>query len=161
MQTANKSQNYFRTTAMFIFVLAACSVVPAQQTMTSATLSGRVEDSSGAVIKNASVAARRIDTGQEQTTTSDSEGRFRFRYLPVGTYEIRVEASGFAGLTRQLTLSVGQALDLPLRLTVGDIAENVNVTTDDLIVSVYQPKSKFITTLFEPQSKLLPANVTP
>lgn len=31
---------------------------------------------------------------------------------------------------------------------------NVNLTTDDLIVSVYQPKSKFITTLFEPQSKL-------
>ena len=32
--------------------------------------------------------------------------------------------------------------------------QNVTVTTEDLVISVYQPKSKFITTLFEPQSKL-------
>jgi hypothetical protein len=128
MQSAIKYQNCVRATAICVVVLAACNIVPAQQTMTSATLSGRVEDSSGAVIKTASIVAKRIDTSQEQTTKSDGDGRFRFPYLPVGTYEISVAAAGFAPLTRQLTLSVGQALDLPVKLAVENIKENVNVT---------------------------------
>lgn len=130
MQTANKDENFIRAMVIGALVVAACNIVQAQQTMTSATLSGRVEDSSGAVIKAASVVARKIDTGQEQTTSSDGDGRFRFPYLPVGTYEISVEVSGFARLTRELTLSVGQALDLPMKLVVENIAENVNVTAD-------------------------------
>ena len=156
MQTANKYQNCVRATAMCLFVLAACNIVPAQQTMTSATLSGRVEDSSGAVIKTASVVAKKIDTGQEQTTTSDDDGRFRFPYLPVGTYEISVEASGFARLTRQLTLSVGQALDLPLKLAVGNIQENVNVTADLPVIETV--RTQVAETLLPREIDSLPLN---
>ena len=115
---------------VIVIIAVTCGVTHAQQTTTSATLSGRVEDFNGAVLKGAALAARNLATGHEQATTSDGEGRFRFSYLPVGTYEITVDATGFARVIKQLTLTVGQAVDLPIKLAVGDIAENVNVTTD-------------------------------
>ena len=128
MQSANKK---YRVCAIVMVVLAiTCGLVHAQQTTTSATLSGRVEDSNGAMIKGASLSARNIATGREQTTTSDDEGHFRFSYVPVGTYEIVVDAAGFAKLVKQLTLTVGQAVDLPIKLAVGDVAENVDITAD-------------------------------
>jgi hypothetical protein len=126
----NKLQCCVRITWMSICVLTACHFVLGQQTMTSATLSGRVEDSGNSVIAAAAIVARRVDTGQEQTARTDLDGRFRFPYLAVGPYEISVEASGFARLTTRLTLSVGQSIDLPLKLTVKNIQEQVNVTAD-------------------------------
>ncbi|MCM3902936.1 MAG: TonB-dependent receptor [Pyrinomonadaceae bacterium] len=154
MQKANRDG--VRAIGMAVFFLAASNIVQAQQTMSSATLSGCVEDSSGAVIKTAAVVAKKIDTGQEQTTTSDSEGRFRFPYLPVGAYEISVEASGFAGMRRQLTLSVGQALDLPLKLTVESIAENVNVTADPPVIETV--RTQVAETLLPREIDSLPLN---
>jgi hypothetical protein len=130
MQAVYRFHGFVRITGMFICVLTACNFVLGQQTMTSATLSGRVEDSSGSVIGAATVVARRIDTGQEQTARTDLDGRFRFPYLPVGPYEISIDASGFARLITQLTLSVGQSIDLPLKLALKNIQEQVNVTTD-------------------------------
>ncbi len=76
---------------------------------------GVVKDSSGAVVPGASIIARETDTNQSRSATTGGDGAYRFDDLPVGTYEITVEESGFTRLTRQLTLSVGQALALPLK----------------------------------------------
>jgi hypothetical protein len=88
----------------------------AQQTVTSATLSGRVEDAGGAVVRGATLTVTNLDTNQTQTATTDNDGRYRFPYLQVGSYKLSVEANGFSPLAKELTLTVGQALDLPLRL---------------------------------------------
>lgn len=102
----------------------------AQQTVTSATISGRISDDNDAVVSGASVTATSLETNQKQTATSDEEGRYRFAYLPVGTYQFAVEAQGFAALNRQITLTVGQALDVPLRLSVASVNAQVSVTND-------------------------------
>jgi len=103
----------------------------AQQTVTSATLGGRVEDANGAALPGVTVIATQTETNQSKTSTTDEEGRYRFSYLPVGAYVLKVEKSGFTALTRSLTLTVGQALDLPLALTVAGVAENVQVSSAD------------------------------
>ena len=100
----------------------------AQQAVTSATLGGHVEDANGATLPGASVTATAVDTGRRLTSVSDGEGRYRFPYVPVGTYLLKAEKAGFAPLTVRLTATVGQALDLPLRLSPSGIAENVVVT---------------------------------
>jgi hypothetical protein len=102
----------------------------AQQTVTSATLSGRVEDASGAALGGAAVTVTHLDTNQTRTAATDAEGRFRFPLLPVGDYRIEAACTGFDARVERLTLSVGQALDVPLRLSVGRLAESVNVTGD-------------------------------
>jgi hypothetical protein len=104
--------------------------IRAQQTVTSGTLSGRIEDASGAVVSGASLTATNLETNQRQTATTDYNGRYRFPYLQVGRYKLSIEAQGFASLTKELTVTVGQALDLPLKLDVAGLSAQVNVTTD-------------------------------
>src|SRR5688572_7823733 len=94
-------------------ILLCAGVCPAQQSVTSATLTGRIEDAGGAVVSGASVTAVHLETNQPLSTTSDEEGRFRFPYLRTGAYDLKIDAQGFNTFTRQLTVSIGQALDLP------------------------------------------------
>src|SRR5262249_37421766 len=54
-------------------------------------------------------------------------GRFSIFYLPVGSYGIKVEHEGFTPIAREFPLSVGQALDLTLRLPVTGVAETADV----------------------------------
>lgn len=101
----------------------------AQQTVTSAALGGRVEDANGAALPGVTVTATQTETDQSKTSTTDGEGRYHFSYLPLGAYELKVEKSGFKALNRSLTLTVGQALDVPLALSVAGVAEDVQVSS--------------------------------
>ncbi|HKR02036.1 MAG TPA: TonB-dependent receptor, partial [Pyrinomonadaceae bacterium] len=115
-----------------VLALSACfaPALFAQQAVTSATLGGRVEDSGGALIPGAVVTITNLETNQGQTTSSDREGRYRFSYLPAGSYSLQVEHQGFNTLQQNLTLTVGQALDLPLRLPVAGVTGSVQITAD-------------------------------
>ncbi|MDT7604762.1 MAG: hypothetical protein QOF61_2759, partial [Acidobacteriota bacterium] len=136
----NISSHHHSTGALVLRVILAgvllSGVFPAfaQQAITSATLSGRVEDANGATVAGAAVKATNLETNQTRTATSDAEGRYRFAYLPVGAYQLGVERAGFAPLNARITLTVGQALDVPLRLSVAGVAENVVVASDAPVV---------------------------
>ena len=106
------------------------SVGHAQQNVTSGTLSGRLEDARGAVVKGATITATHLETNQHHTTTSDHDGRYRFPYLRTGVYDLRIEAEGFSAITRQLTVSVGQSIDLPLKLDVAGVSAQVNIDSE-------------------------------
>ncbi|MFY9572870.1 MAG: carboxypeptidase-like regulatory domain-containing protein, partial [Blastocatellia bacterium] len=111
-------------------------VLPArcQQTVASASLSGRVEDTGAAAISGATIIMTNTERNQTSTTTTDEDGRYKFPYLPVGTYQLRVEHSGFASVSRELSLSVGQALDLAVRLSVAGMNENVTVSGEMTVI---------------------------
>jgi hypothetical protein len=137
-----------------IFLWAGVSL--AQQNVTSATLTGSIQDAGGAVVSGANVAARNLETNQQTTTTSDSEGRYRFPYLRTGVYDLTVEAPGFAALTRQLTLSVGQALDVPLKLEVAGVAAQVNV--DSTVPMIETVRTQITETIQPREINELPLN---
>jgi Carboxypeptidase regulatory-like domain/TonB dependent receptor len=121
-----------------VFIIFVCVLVflpassLAQQNVTSGALSGRIEDSRGAVVSGANVTAINLETNQRHATTSDGEGRYRFPYLRTGEYDLTVEATGFTTLTRHLTLLVGQSLELPLKLEVAGVSANVNIGSADV-----------------------------
>lgn len=121
---------YCQVAIVIIYSISLAAPAIAQQTVTSATLSGRVQDARAAAIAGASVTATNLATNQAQTATTNSDGRYRFPYLQVGTYRLTVEAEGFAPLNKQLTLTIGQALELPLELEVSSVSAHVNVITD-------------------------------
>jgi Carboxypeptidase regulatory-like domain len=126
---------YSRNPFLHVFILlclASCLTTEmtrtlAQQSVTSATLGGRIEDKDGAGIIGATVTATHIDRNQAWTATSNEQGRFRFAYLPVGAYRIQIERAGFTSFNQEMTLLVGQALDLSIRLTVGNITDRIDV----------------------------------
>jgi len=108
----------------FLFLAVAF----AQETIHYASVSGRVTDATGAVVQGAQVTARQIDTNLSSDAKTDREGRFRFPYLRVGQYEIRVHQQGFADAAQSVTLTVGSAFDLPVSLTVESTETNVTVS---------------------------------
>jgi hypothetical protein len=108
-------------------IVGGARVAGAQQGVSSATLGGRVEDAGGAAVGGASVVVTNLDTGQSLTAASDEEGRYRFAFLPVGPYRLRAEHAGFAAFGRELVLTLGQAADLTIRLSVAGIEESVDV----------------------------------
>ncbi len=123
-----------RTLALIIVALAIVTVAnrdgAAQQTVTSATLSGRIEDATGASVIGATVEATNLEINQHASVVSDSEGRFRFPYLQVGAYKLSVSAPGFASLTKELTLTIGQAAYLQVKVQVAGMAAQVQVAAD-------------------------------
>src|SRR5215212_3444034 len=110
-----------------VLVFACSGLCAAQQNVTSATLSGRIEDARGAVVSGASVTATHLGTNQQLNTSSDDEGRYRFPYLRIGAYDLKIDAQGFIPVTKQLTVSVGQALDLRVKLDVAGLSAQVNI----------------------------------
>jgi len=98
--------------------------------VTSASLSGRVADSNGASVSGASLTAINIETNLKQTATTDHQGRYRFPYLQVGSYKLTIAAEGFSPLTKELTVTVGQTLDLPITLEVAGVSAQVNIAND-------------------------------
>src|SRR6476620_7623663 len=81
--------------ALAIGCLAVPSSTYAQETVNYASVSGRVTDAQGAVVPGAQVVARQIETDVKAETVTSTDGRFRFPYLRVGSYEVRVSLQGF------------------------------------------------------------------
>ncbi|HEU4596324.1 MAG TPA: carboxypeptidase regulatory-like domain-containing protein [Pyrinomonadaceae bacterium] len=111
----------------FALVGGGAGFAAAQQAVSSATLGGRVEDADGASVGGAFVVATNLGTNQHLSATTDDEGRFRFSYVPVGDYRLLVECGGFSPSATRLTLSVGEAADVRVKLSAGGLAESVEV----------------------------------
>src|SRR5579883_1164033 len=117
-------------------MLTACVPLCAQETINNASLSGRVVDPAGAAVSHALVSARQLETNVASTTETDADGRFRFPYLRVGTYEVKVHDDGFVDSTRQVTLTIGSSFDLPFRLSIASANTAIVVEADGAPVEV-------------------------
>jgi hypothetical protein len=96
-----------------------------------ATLSGTVTDQSGAVIPQAAISIRNIDTGITRTGTASAAGFYSVPNLLPGTYEIKTTAQGFSTEVKTgVTLTVGEQQVLDFTLQVGKTSQTVVVTTE-------------------------------
>ena len=111
-----------------MFLLLGVMSAAAQESIQYGSISGRVEDASGGVVQDAKVSARQKDTNISTTLLTDKDGRFRFSYLSVGEYEIRVQRAGFAETARSVNIAVGSAFDLSLVLGVAASQSQVTVS---------------------------------
>ena len=130
--------------ALGLLLCASAQHANAQQNVTSASLSGEVEDVNGARVAGATVTATQLETNQRRATNSDRDGRFRFPYLPVGSYRVTVDAPGFATVPQEVTLTVGQTLSLSIKLNVSGVVESVAVNDVPAIETVRTQVSETI-----------------
>lgn len=106
-------------------VLVSCALAGAQSNF--ATLSGRVDDASQAPISAARITVRAHATDALRTADTQGDGLFDVPNLQPGAYSVRVEKTGFAPLTREVVLEVGQKMDLDLTLSVGEKVETIAI----------------------------------
>jgi hypothetical protein len=94
-----------------------CTIQPLPAQEVSAGITGRITDPSGAAIVGATVTARDVDRGTVWPTQTNEEGIRAFPRIPVGNYELKVEAKGFKTLTRPgITLELNQRARLDLTI---------------------------------------------
>ena len=116
-------------TGFAALLLCACPLLSGQDFR--ATITGQVTDAGGAAIAGAKVRAIQRSTNQVTEATSNQDGYYTLPYLQPSTYDIEVTAAGFDTLRREnLTLMVAEKRDLPLKLEVGNVHTEIQVTAD-------------------------------
>ncbi len=117
-------------------VLLACLVpheVSAQAT--TGTIEGQIKDVQGAVLPGVAVTARNTNTAATFNTVTTGEGFYRLTYLPLGTYDVRAELSGFRTEVKQgLGVSLNQSTVVSFTLSIASIKEEVSVVGQTPVV---------------------------
>ena len=94
-----------------------------------ATLTGLITDQSDAVVPQAKVTLKDAQSGSQRDTVTNSEGYFTFASVPVGTYDLTIEAKGFGTYKVDgITLNGGDKRNIDAQLTVGSTAQAVEIT---------------------------------
>jgi len=140
----------------FAFLSLRAFSAAAQESIQYGSISGRVGDPSGAVIEGAKVSSRQIETNIASTLLTDKEGRFRFPYLSVGEYEIRIQRPGFADAVRSVNVSVGAAYELPVVLGVASAESKVTVTSQAELLQT--ARTQVAGTVSQAEVRSLPLN---
>src|ERR1700752_1402137 len=128
IMSKNAFSNWRWGVAALLVVCLFIMLAPSGMAQTSSTgaLTGPVKDPSGAVIPNATVTATSLDTGAVRTSTTGSDGVYRFSLLPTGNYRVRMEASGFKPLEiPSAIVSVTETAVLDRNLEVGSQTQTV------------------------------------
>ena len=121
----------FPVPALFIAAL----VLPFTAFAQSATLHGKVQDPSGAVIPGAVISL--MQEGKAEQTKSSADGQYTFRTLAPGDYSLTANAKGFAQLSiPDVSLTPGQTKELDLPLTIAVEQQEVLVTGQNQGVSI-------------------------
>lgn len=116
-----------------LFVLFAS---PAAAQITG-SIYGTVSDESSAVLPGVAVTVTNLETNESHTTTTNVAGMFGFPQLPVGTYTVRAELSGFKAVSREgIELSLNRNARVDFTLAIGQMTEEVTVVGDAPLLDV-------------------------
>ncbi len=125
---------------VLLFLIASASSLWSQ--LPTATLNGIVTDPQGAAVSGARVVATNKGTGLSREATTGSEGLYVITNLAPATYDVHVEARGFAAQDfKDVTLEVGRAATLDVRLALAKLGQQVVVSAEagvELTQSVVQ-----------------------
>jgi hypothetical protein len=126
--------------ALFAAALAlAIGTSPAHAQTVGGSITGLVTDQSGAAVPGASVSARNAATNVVYTAVSNGAGNYTITNIPVGSYVVKSELSGFkTATTRALSIEAQQTARIDFKMAVGAIEDSVEVTAE---VAVLQTES--------------------
>jgi hypothetical protein len=129
-----------------LFFILACSAVGLVGTALGqefrATITGRVTDTTGAVVPNAQITITNQETGVKTPTTSNGDGLYTAPFLLPGKYSVSAVASGFSTYTRNdVTLQAGDRIAIDIPLKVGAQSVQVTVSADASLIQTQSSTS--------------------
>ncbi len=97
----------------------------------TATIVGTITDPSGAPIRGASVVATDANRGTVWTAKTNDSGSYSLQRLPIGSYSVKVAATGFdTALRPPFVLQINQTARVDVTMKVGQVSESVEVTSE-------------------------------
>ncbi len=113
--------------ALVVLLFGASAVVAQEVT---ASITGTATDATGAAVAGAKVTAKSVERGLTYTAETNESGLYHISQLPAGSYELKVEKTGFASLAYPaFVLTVNQVARIDVVLKVGQVTETVEVNT--------------------------------
>ena len=120
--------------AVYLFALLAFAGVAWGQV--TASITGKVEDATGAPVGGATVNVKSLETGALRSATTDQSGEYSVPSLALGQQQVTAEKSGFKEAVRTgVSLTVGQDAVVNLRLEVGDLKQQVTVVEEVPVIN--------------------------
>src|SRR3984885_5475049 len=116
--------------AAFVVVFYLASALHGHAQSNSASLSGSVLDSSGAVVPNATVEIHNPVSHFDQSKTTDASGRFSFANIPFNPYHLSVAATGFSAYAQDVDVRSSVPLEIKINLQVAASSEIVTVQSE-------------------------------
>jgi len=142
---------------LFAFTAACLGSLALAQSAVTGGVGGTATDPNNAAVANATVTLRNMGTNKTETSTTDSEGRFRFTNLQPGAYAITITASGFAEFKlEQLTVEVGRLSNLEAVLRLGASSAAVDIVAAPPAVNI--ESKEFTTNINQTAINELPIN---
>lgn len=130
-KTPSTSLGLFKVVGLFAVMLWASSIAQAQLRIVG-SISGTVQDQTGAVISNANVTLKDEKTGIARQATTTEKGTFLFPDLASGSYEVTVAAPNFQNArVTGIAVSTSQTTDVRVTMEVGATSETVTVNGGD------------------------------
>ena len=137
--------------------LLACCVSPALGQLAQGELRGTVVDESGAVLPGVGITATHVETGTSRATTTAANGTYLMPTMPLGTYRVAAELSGFGTTIREgFRLGVGEAVTINFTMKVAALQESVTVSGAPPIIDT--KKSELTGHVDPEQVQALPLN---
>jgi carboxypeptidase family protein len=132
----NRPEELMKTLSRLLTALAVMlAAVPTFAQQTTGTITGRVLDPQGMAVPGASITATNAGTGLVRSDVSDTEGLYHLNAMPVGTYDVVAELSGFTRLERRdIVVDVSETTNLNLTLRLAQVAETVTVVGDTPLI---------------------------
>ncbi len=122
-----------RTESLVLLLLLASPATTVVAQTFRGSISGSVTDASGAAVPGAEVVAVETATGAEHKMLSTGSGDFSFSDLPLGAYTVTAAAQGFGTVkVDKVPVSAGVVYNLPVKLSVAQAAETVEVSAAGL-----------------------------
>jgi len=112
--------------AFSIALLFSASLLHADVT---ATILGTVHDPTSAAIQGVKLTVTNIETNLTRSVTTDAAGEYRFLSLPVGTYTVEAEQTGFQRFAEaSIVLTVDQQRRIDITMEVGSLQQKIEVS---------------------------------
>ncbi len=129
-------------TFLFLSILVVTSGHLLAQATASGNIVGIVSDATGAAVAQATVTALNKATATQRSTTTNAAGEYRFELLPIGTYTITVQATGFSAAKADgLELLIGTTQTANIPLQTGSVSTTVEVSTGNQLVDTEKTDS--------------------
>ncbi len=124
------SRGFGLALALAVLFIGSSQTIFAQSAAINGQIEGTVTDQNGGTVPNAKVGIVSKDTGYTRSMQTDARGFYRFGTLPLGTYSVTVEATGFAKVERSnLAINAGSIATVDIALGVANLTNTVEVTT--------------------------------